>query len=76
MFGGLIVSQALTLFTTPIIYLYLDKVARWLSGGSRKAAPSMAKLHESQPELPLEPSPPAKKPPREPEWVEGRAPAE
>jgi multidrug efflux pump len=31
--GGLIVSQALTLFTTPVIYLYLDRlrlrVARW-----------------------------------------------
>ncbi|CCD99447.1 multidrug efflux RND transporter permease subunit [Bradyrhizobium sp. STM 3809] len=33
MVGGLIVSQMLTLFTTPVIYLYLDKVnnafARW-----------------------------------------------
>jgi len=33
MVGGLIVSQALTLFTTPVIYLYLDKLsnafARW-----------------------------------------------
>jgi Cu/Ag efflux pump CusA len=24
--GGLIVSQALTLFTTPVVYIYLDKV--------------------------------------------------
>jgi HAE1 family hydrophobic/amphiphilic exporter-1 len=33
MVGGLIVSQALTLFTTPVVYLYLDKLsnafARW-----------------------------------------------
>jgi hydrophobe/amphiphile efflux-1 (HAE1) family protein len=29
--GGLIVSQALTLFTTPIIYLYLDRASAWLS---------------------------------------------
>jgi Cu/Ag efflux pump CusA len=31
--GGLIVSQALTLFTTPVVYLYMDRirlrVARW-----------------------------------------------
>jgi multidrug efflux pump len=28
--GGLIVSQALTLYTTPVIYLYLDRFSRWL----------------------------------------------
>ena len=26
--GGLIVSQALTLFTTPVVYLYMDRL-RW-----------------------------------------------
>jgi HAE1 family hydrophobic/amphiphilic exporter-1 len=35
MVGGLIVSQALTLFTTPVIYLYLDRVSQWLSRGPR-----------------------------------------
>jgi HAE1 family hydrophobic/amphiphilic exporter-1 len=33
MVGGLIVSQALTLFTTPVVYLYLDNfsnaISRW-----------------------------------------------
>jgi multidrug efflux pump len=31
--GGLIVSQMLTLFTTPVIYLYFDRLARRLAGG-------------------------------------------
>jgi multidrug efflux pump len=29
--GGLLVSQALTLYTTPIVYLYLDRLRVWLS---------------------------------------------
>ncbi len=29
--GGLIVSQALTLFTTPVIYLYLDRLSLWFA---------------------------------------------
>src|SRR6266571_4434266 len=32
MVGGLILSQALTLFTTPVIYLWFDRLARRLSG--------------------------------------------
>jgi multidrug efflux pump len=28
--GGLIVSQMLTLYTTPVIYLYLDRFGLWL----------------------------------------------
>ncbi|MFZ0773838.1 MAG: efflux RND transporter permease subunit [Candidatus Sulfotelmatobacter sp.] len=31
--GGLIVSQALTLFTTPVVYVYLDRVRLALRGG-------------------------------------------
>jgi HAE1 family hydrophobic/amphiphilic exporter-1 len=30
MVGGLVLSQALTLFTTPVIYLYLDQFSLWL----------------------------------------------
>jgi hydrophobe/amphiphile efflux-1 (HAE1) family protein len=40
MVGGLILSQLLTLFTTPVIYLYLDRVNVWLS--SRRVASSPA----------------------------------
>jgi multidrug efflux pump len=37
-FGGLIVSQLLTLFTTPVIYLAFDRLARrW--GGEEPAKP-------------------------------------
>ena len=28
--GGLLLSQALTLYTTPVVYLYLDRLNRWL----------------------------------------------
>jgi hypothetical protein len=30
--GGLIVSQALTLFTTPVTYLYMERFSEWTSG--------------------------------------------
>ena len=48
--GGLLVSQWLTLYTTPVIYLYLERLSRWLGrayrpsrvadalGGKRQAA--------------------------------------
>jgi multidrug efflux pump len=39
--GGLIVSQLLTLYTTPVIYVYLDRFRLWFSGpGYKKALPS------------------------------------
>jgi multidrug efflux pump subunit AcrB len=39
--GGLLVSQWLTLYTTPVIYLYLDRLAHWLSGKQRRPAGEM-----------------------------------
>ena len=37
MVGGLALSQVLTLYTTPVIYLYLDRLQMWL--GHRGRAP-------------------------------------
>jgi len=43
MFGGLIFSQALTLFTTPVIYLYLDRFSHWISGSKGTKPPAARK---------------------------------
>jgi multidrug efflux pump len=40
--GGLIVSQVLTLYTTPVIYLYLDRFRLWSRGRWRSAHPGLA----------------------------------
>jgi multidrug efflux pump len=40
MVGGLLVSQVLTLYTTPVIYIFFDGLARRLAPGSRKSGPS------------------------------------
>jgi multidrug efflux pump subunit AcrB len=34
--GGLLVSQFVTLYTTPVIYLYLDRFSHWIGGGRRE----------------------------------------
>jgi HAE1 family hydrophobic/amphiphilic exporter-1 len=48
MVGGLALSQVLTLYTTPVVYLYLDKLQNWLSG---------AKPAHSEPEPDRRPAP-------------------
>jgi multidrug efflux pump len=41
--GGLIVSQMLTLFTTPIVYIYMDRLQTWLQGARKhRQVPSPA----------------------------------
>ena len=42
MVGGLILSQVLTLYTTPIVYLYLDRLQRWLRPARRVQMPKLA----------------------------------
>jgi HAE1 family hydrophobic/amphiphilic exporter-1 len=41
MVGGLLVSQVLTLYTTPVIYVYLDRLSTFVNGlsQSKEAAP-------------------------------------
>ena len=33
--GGLLVSQVLTLFTTPVVYLYMERLSQWLASRAR-----------------------------------------
>jgi multidrug efflux pump len=36
--GGLLISQVLTLYTTPVVYLYMDRLGRWLRQHRRAPA--------------------------------------
>ena len=50
-FGGLIVSQMLTLFTTPVIYLQFDRLAKRLTGGPNlRKGESDPGVSEAEPE--------------------------
>jgi multidrug efflux pump subunit AcrB len=42
MVGGLLLSQALTLYTTPVIYLYLDRLQHWLAPRRPSRIPRLA----------------------------------
>ena len=42
MVGGLMLSQMLTLYTTPVIYLYLDRLQHWLAPQRHARLPRLA----------------------------------
>ncbi|MFJ3046689.1 efflux RND transporter permease subunit [Herbaspirillum chlorophenolicum] len=49
MVGGLVLSQALTLFTTPVVYLYLDRAHYWyMNKKEARAARKAARLAQGQ----------------------------
>jgi HAE1 family hydrophobic/amphiphilic exporter-1 len=53
--GGLLVSQLLTLFITPVIYVYLEQARHyWNRGALPAAAPAAASLHGGHATLPGE----------------------
>ncbi len=47
--GGLLVSQLLTLFTTPVVYLYMDRLRVFLQGPKRASAKRPVDLRPSTP---------------------------
>jgi multidrug efflux pump len=52
--GGLLISQVLTLYTTPVVYLYMERLARWIKPVKRSE-------HEDEPPKGLSaPAAPAK----------------
>jgi HAE1 family hydrophobic/amphiphilic exporter-1 len=40
--GGLALSQLLTLYTTPVVYIYLDRLQSWLFGQKERTAAGRA----------------------------------
>jgi multidrug efflux pump len=45
--GGLILSQMLTLFTTPVVYIYMDRLQSWIRGARAHVAPAVAPAPQS-----------------------------
>jgi multidrug efflux pump len=62
MVGGLLVSQLLTLYTTPVIYIFFDRLSQRF-GGEKPSPDAHGNLPElgpgpNPPELPSGPNPP------------------
>jgi multidrug efflux pump len=44
--GGLVISQVLTLYTTPVVYLYLDRLRLWVRPRARQEYSTLRRLVE------------------------------
>jgi multidrug efflux pump len=51
--GGLMVSQMLTLYTTPVVYLYMDRFRAWVSGG-KALRPLEDRPRKNEPQIALQ----------------------
>jgi multidrug efflux pump len=47
--GGLLISQILTLYTTPVVYLYMDRLGRYMSRSKRDKSDKTAKSAAPEP---------------------------
>ena len=47
MVGGLLVSQALTLYTTPVIYVFFDRLASRFSRSTKRLSSNEARTGEA-----------------------------
>jgi multidrug efflux pump len=47
--GGLVVSQVLTLYTTPVMYLYLDRFGAWCGRVWARFHPDTPPAHRAEP---------------------------
>jgi len=52
--GGLLVSQVLTLYTTPVMYLYLDRFGRWSSRAWSRLYPDAPHAPPAAPHAPAQ----------------------
>ena len=54
--GGLLVSQVLTLYTTPVIYLYMDRFGKWIASRRARRTAAPADAHPQPAVAPPEPA--------------------
>jgi multidrug efflux pump subunit AcrB len=52
--GGLVFSQALTLYITPVVYTYLESFQQWLRRFRKKPAVSMEDVEREEREIALQ----------------------